>query len=94
MNDASPKEVQLLGDVRSLVGETLQLGPRTDTLSAASGLFGHLPELDSMAVVTIICAIEDRFAVQFEDDEITAENFATLGSLTSLVEEKLKAGVA
>ncbi len=91
IDDGDFGQEQLLEEVRSVVGETLQLGERASDLDAQSGLFGHVAELDSMAVVTIIAGLEDRFSVQFEDEEITAENFATMGSLTSLVEEKLRA---
>jgi acyl carrier protein len=66
----------------------LQLGKRTARLTADTPLFGSLPELDSMAVVFVIVAIEERFGVKFEDDEATAETFATLGTLAALVDRK------
>jgi acyl carrier protein len=44
-----------------------------------------------MAVVTLITALEERFDIAFEDDEVGADTFATLGSLTRFVEQKLAA---
>jgi len=76
-------------DVKSIITESLQLGPRADVLSAETPLLGNLPELDSMAVVTVITALEDRYGFFVEDDEISAETFTTLGSLTQFVSEKL-----
>ena len=76
-------------EVRNILGQTLQLGQRADQLDAASPLLGALPELDSMAVVTILTAIEEHFGFSVDDDEISADTFATLGTLTAFVEQKL-----
>jgi acyl carrier protein len=77
--------------VRTILKDTLQLGDRAARLGTASGLLGALPELDSMAVVTVITALEDRFGFVIEDDEISAETFATFGSLVRFVETKVSA---
>jgi acyl carrier protein len=77
--------------VKNLLGQTLQLGPRADSLTLASPLLGALPELDSMAVVTILTAMEEHFGFVVDDDEISADTFATLGTLTAFVEQKLNA---
>jgi acyl carrier protein len=77
-------------DVKNLLARSLQLGPRADALTAESSLLGALPELDSMAVVAILTALEDHFGFTVDDDEISAETFATLGSLTEFVDRKLK----
>lgn len=74
--------------VRSTLGQVLQLGGRQDALGAASPLLGSLPELDSMAVVSLIAALEEQFGIMIDDDEIDAATFATLGSLTAFCEGK------
>lgn len=78
----------VLEDVKALLGQTLQLGDKTKRFDRATGLFGSIPEFDSMAVVTVVTAIEDRFGITIEDDEITAEIFETVGSLTRFIEGK------
>lgn len=78
-----------LSEVRVLLGRALQLGTRTDTLSADSPLLGALPELDSMAVVAILTALEEHYGFTIDDDEIGADTFATLGSLAEFVAGKL-----
>lgn len=75
--------------VRKILGETLQLGDRADGFERTTALFGSIPEFDSMAVVTVITAMEDRFGFVVEDDEISAETFETVGSLTEFAERKL-----
>lgn len=78
-------------DVKNLLTQTLQLGPRADTLTESSPLLGALPELDSMAVVGILTALEEHYGFSVEDDEISADTFATLGSLVTFVQGKLAA---
>ena len=70
----------------------LRLGPgiedRADSLTAATPLFGSMPELDSMAVVELVVALEQRFGLSVDDDEITGDVFETLGSLSAFVDAK------
>ena len=80
-----------IDDMKAILGHTLQLGDRASNFDASTPLFGSLPELDSMAVVTLITAIEDRFDIVVEDDEISAEVFETVGSLTDFVAGKVAA---
>lgn len=81
----------MLEEVRSLLGSTLRLGARTASLKADTPLLGNLPELDSMAVVSVITALEEHYGFSVSDDEISADTFATLGSLADFVKEKLAA---
>lgn len=77
-------------EVRLVLKDSLQLAEqRTAALQEDSGLLGELPELDSMAVVLIITALEDRYGFMVDDDEISAETFETLGSLVRFVENKI-----
>ena len=77
-------------DIKTMLAEVLSLGARKSQLSESTPLLGSIPELDSMAVVNIITAMEDRFGISDSDDEISADSFATLGSLVGFVEGKLK----
>jgi acyl carrier protein len=76
-------------EVRGVLGQTLQLGDRTLTLMPETPLLGNLPELDSMAVVNLIAALEDQFGFAIDDDEISADVFATMASLARFVDQKL-----
>ena len=78
-----------IDEIRGLVKTVLQLGPRADSFGIETGLFGSIPEFDSFAVVSIVTALEERFGFAIEDDEIDAEIFATIGSLTAFVDRKL-----
>lgn len=77
-----------LEEVKTLLADVLSLGESAQALSADSPLLGAIAELDSMAVVSVIAAIEDRFGIMIDDDDISASTFETVGSLASFVEQK------
>jgi acyl carrier protein len=78
-----------LEEVKQIVIDTLGLGVRGSALNAASPLLGALPELDSMAVINLITALEEHYGISIADDEISAEVFETMGSLAAFVGRKL-----
>lgn len=81
----------VLDEIRTVLGETLQLGDRAEAFDASTPLFGSLPEFDSLAVVSVLTAIEERYDMVIEDEEITADIFESVGSLSTFVENKLNA---
>ena len=80
--------MKYLEEVKNLLIDVLNLGPAGQALTADSPLLGSLPELDSMAVVTLIGALEEHFGITVDDDDISASTFATLGSLAGFVAER------
>jgi acyl carrier protein len=77
-----------LNEVKIILIDVLNLGDAGQALDADSALLGSLPELDSMAVVTLIGALEEHFGITIDDDDISASTFATLGSLAAFVAQK------
>ncbi len=75
--------------VRRVLDDALKIGDRVDGFEAETTMLGAVPEFDSMSVVTVITALEESFGIEFEDDEITGATFATVGSLSELIDEKL-----
>ncbi|HET9654080.1 MAG TPA: acyl carrier protein [Kineosporiaceae bacterium] len=73
-------------DVKALLVELLGIADRAEGMDASTELLGNLPELDSMAVVEVISALEERFGIAVDDTEIGADTFETLGSLAAFVE--------
>lgn len=71
--------------IKGILRDSLQLGDRADALQPSSRLLGSIPEFDSMAIVTILTMIEEEFDIAIADDEISAEVFETLGTLTDFV---------
>jgi len=75
--------------VKKLLKAALQLGERADRLTEESPLLGAIPELDSMAVVTLITMMEEQYDIRVDDDEISADTFATVGTMSRFLAGKL-----
>ncbi len=74
-----------LAGVVEVLARTLGIEDRAATLTRDTGLFGELPELDSLGVVELAAALEGRFDIEIEDEDFTGEVFETVGSLTDFV---------
>lgn len=80
--DADAVLRQVLRDVLGLSAE------RVAAFTPQTGLFGHLPELDSMAVAGLLTEVEDRLGIVIEDDEVDGEMLETYGALLAFVQAK------
>ncbi|MDP2004478.1 MAG: phosphopantetheine-binding protein [Rubrivivax sp.] len=76
-------------DVLRALDEALSLGGRALVFDRETHLMGAIPELDSMAVVSLITTLEEQLGIVIDDDEITGEVFGTVGSLVDFVTGKL-----
>ncbi len=78
--------------VKSILKDILGLSQsQIDALNSDSELFGAIPELDSMAVAGLLTEMEESLDIMIDDDDVDAELFETLGSLTAFAEAKAKA---
>jgi acyl carrier protein len=73
--------------VKVVIVKTLKIQDRAHTLEASTELFGSLPELDSMAVVTLAVNLEREFDFEIDDEDFTGEVFETIGTLAEFVEQ-------
>jgi len=83
MNDTDSTLRAILQDVLGLSAE------RVAAFNASTGLFGDLPELDSMAVAGLLTEIEDRLDIVIDDDEVDGELLESYGNLLSFLEAKV-----
>ncbi len=75
--------------LRAILTDVLGLAPgQAAGFDAQTGLFGHLPELDSMAVAGLLTELEDRLDILIEDDEIDGEMLETYGGLLGFATAK------
>lgn len=97
MTPESASFTDATGPSRAAIDETLRAvlidvlaldAERVAGFDRDTGLFGHLPELDSMAVATLLTAIEDQLHVTIEDDEVEGEMLESYGALLAFVEGK------
>lgn len=76
-------------EVLRALDEVLSLGGRAACFTAATPLLGAIPELDSMAVVSLITTLQERLAVNFRDDDFDGDSFRSVGTLVALVDGRL-----
>ena len=75
--------------VRAVLADILGLDAgRVAAFTADTPLFGALPELDSMAVASVLTELEDRLGILIEDDEIDGEMLETFGALVTFAAGK------
>lgn len=103
MNHRSPKqfgsgrlplrelELNISQELLRVIDEVLSLNGRSATFTRDTPLLGAIPELDSMAVVSLIATLEEQFGLMVDDDDIDGSTFATVGSLSDFVGSKLAA---
>ncbi len=78
--------------LRQILADVLGLKPgQADGFTPDTGLFGHLPELDSMAVAGLLTELEDRLDIIIDDDEVDGELLDSFGSLLAFAEAKRQA---
>lgn len=75
--------------IKAILIEVLGVDPGKLKIDRDTRLLGSLPEFDSMAVVSVLTAIEDHFSIAVDDDEVDGSIFETVGSLCQFVEKKL-----
>jgi acyl carrier protein len=73
--------------VKEVICSTVSTGFEPRELPDEFKLAGD--SLDSMAVTNLILALEDYFDVEFDDDDLSAEAFETVATLTDLVARKM-----
>lgn len=88
--DSDAGQAALDQTLKSVIADVLGLDPATAAaLGPDSGLFGHLPELDSMAVAGLLTEMEDRLGIVIDDDDVDGEMLETYGGLLAFARAKL-----
>lgn len=81
--------MDIQSDVIAILHSTLGVPAGSITPHPDTPVLGAIPEMDSMSVVGILASLEEQYGIAVNDDEIDADIFATVGSLTAFVESKL-----
>ena len=67
----------------------LELAPADAPIDEPTGLLGRGIGLDSVDTLQLVTAIEERYDLTLEDDELAADRFRTVESLITFLQEKL-----
>ena len=83
------EQAQVDRTLRAVLVDVLALDPaRVAAFDEATGLFGALPELDSMAVAGLLTELEDRLGIVIDDDDVSGEMLETFGALRNFAQVK------
>lgn len=89
----APSRHAVDAQLRSILCDVLGLdSDDVEKFDGDTGLFGHLPELDSMAVAGLLTEMEDRMDIIIEDDDVDGEMLETYGGLLAFAEVKVIEG--
>lgn len=72
-----------------ILHSVLNVDPKGSGWNSDTALLGSVAELDSMAVVSILTALEEQFGFVVDDDEVDGRTFGSVGTLVSFVQSKL-----
>ncbi len=90
MTGLAPSRSEIDQTLRQVLCDILGLdSDHVETFDNDTGLFGHLPELDSMAVAGLLTEIEDRLDVVIDDEDVDGEMLETYGGLLAFAEDKV-----
>lgn len=79
--------------LRAILRDVLGLDQaQVDGFESDTGLFGHLPELDSMAVAGLLTEMEDRLDILIDDEDVDGEMLESYGGLLAFAEAKVAEG--
>ena len=81
---------QLTFEIKQLLIDTLSLDIMPAEMDDDALLLGDIPEFDSMAIVSVITALEDNYGFTSADDELTAEVFESIETVVNFVKQHLK----
>jgi acyl carrier protein len=85
--DESDGADRVLGEIVRFVGEVYRKGSAGDALGADTRLLGG-SVLDSIGLLELTVHLEEVYGVAIPADDVTAENFATLGRLARYLQRK------
>ena len=73
-------------EIRNFITDTFLFG-NGEALTYDVPLLGNL--IDSTGVIELIVFVQERFAISVDDDEVSTDNFGSLGSVVAFVDKKL-----
>ena len=75
----------VLESVLRIIDRELNLNGKALDFTEDTKLRGSLPQLDSMAIVSVITAMEEQLGFEFSEDQLDGAIFESVGSLVDCV---------
>jgi acyl carrier protein len=79
----------IIGKLKAILTEDMDLGLDSEKIDPDTPLFDGGLDLDSIVIVELIGAVEEKFGFQFEDADLRTSSFQDLASLAEVVQKRL-----
>jgi len=79
-------------DIRRILAHTGRLAVPVDSLSDQADLFAA--GLDSLAIVNVLMAIEERFDIELPDELLSRRSFSSIDTIAGIVGELTERAVS
>jgi acyl carrier protein len=79
--------VDTIQRLRDFIAAELYKDGKPEDLTPEFHLFEH-KVIDSLGLLTVISFVETQFGIVVDDDELSPENFETIGAIARLIERK------
>ncbi len=77
--------------LKHLVAEKLDMNIRIEDIDPDAPLLEEGLKLDSLAIVELITLVEDSFGIEFGENDLNMESFASLRSLAHVIAARVPA---
>lgn len=81
--------MSIIDAVLKVLDRELNLQGKALEFTAETKLRGTLPQLDSMAIVSVVTALEEQLGFEFPEDQLDGAIFESVGTLVDCVSELL-----
>lgn len=81
--------MSIIDAVLKVLDSELNLQGKALEFTAETKLRGSLPQLDSMAIVSVVTALEEQLGFEFPEDQLDGAIFESVGTLVDCVSELL-----
>jgi acyl carrier protein len=75
--------MDVAGSIRSFIQDELMFGDASVKVEKDTSLCDGI--IDSIALMELVAFLEERFGIQIDDTDLSAENFRTVGAIEQLV---------
>ena len=82
------REARIVSELKKLIIEELDVNVTASEIDPDAPCFEGGLGIDSIAIVELIAAAEQRFAFRFTDEDLVASSFASIRTLAQLIAAK------
>ena len=80
---------KIIGTLKSVLVDDMHSKVERDQIDSSTALMDGGLDLDSVAIVELIGAVEDRFGIQFDDSDLRMTTFQDVNSLAQVIAKRL-----